>query len=142
MTTRQKLGLSYWIGYMVFMCFFFYFDTIDEYRNSEKVKGVVVNELIGYNRRRYYTYPQIQFIYKDSAYLFGHQKAFLPKSIGDKVTVIFPKGKPDKAEKYSFLPYWISLTKLFFSFMISLFLFMIPVVFRMYAEFKQQYKGR
>jgi hypothetical protein len=143
MTTRQKLQLSYWVGYIVFMCFFFYFDTIDQYRNSEKIKAVVVDELIGYGRRgREYSYPQIQFIYNDSAWFFGHESSLSAKNIGDSVTVIFPEGEPEKAQKYSFFPYWISLTKLFFSFMISLFLFMIPVFLRMYGGFKREYKGR
>ena len=128
LTKGQKIGIAYWIGYIVFICFYFYFDTIDQYRNSEKVEGVVVDQLIGRGRKRgEFEYPQFQFIYKDSAYLFAEESGFIRPGIGKKVTVIFPKGEPGRAEKYSFFSYWISLTKLFFSFMISLFLFMIPV---------------
>jgi hypothetical protein len=136
---NTKIAIAYWIGWLVCMCFIFYYDTIGEYRKSEKVKAVVIEMLVGSSRRGgWYYYPQLQFEYKDSTYLFGKRKGFSFGiwDTGDKATAIFPAGEPDKAEVYSFLPYWVSLTKLFFGFIISLFLFVTPIFFRWFSEFK------
>ena len=137
-----RIAIAYWIGWLVCICFIFYYDTIDEYRNAEKVKAIVVNKFEGTTRGRLYYYPQFQFEYKDSSYLFSKDKGFFVSSwdIGDKATAIFPAGKPDNAEIYSFLPYWVSLSKLFFSFMISLFVFVIPIFYRWYTEFNKMQK--
>lgn len=141
--SKHILGIGYWIAYLTFMCIFFYVDTIDEYRNSEKNKGEVVKRLStkGY-KGRWYSYPQIKFVYNDSVYLFGQRQVLFPSRYrkGKKVTVIYPKGEPERAEIYSFLRYWISLTKLFFSFMIALFLFMSAVFIGWYNDFKKKYK--
>jgi hypothetical protein len=141
--TRYTGAIVYWSLWIVFICFYMYFDNIDAYRNSEKVKGKVVDILVGRGYKRgYYNYPQIEFNYRDSLFLFGQSRGWIgAPSIGDSVTVIFPKGEPGKAERYLFLPYWVSLTALFFSFMIAGFLFVIPIFVKWYNDFKKHYKN-
>jgi hypothetical protein len=136
---NKKIAVAYWVGWLVCICFIFYFDTIDEYRHAEKAEAVVVSKLVGTTRRGSYYYPQFRFEYKDSSYLFANRRKtyFLGFEVGDKATVIFPAGDPERAIQYTFLSYWVSLSKLFFSFMISLFLFVIPIFYRWYAEFNQ-----
>ena len=122
---------AYWISYGVFMCFFFYLDSIGQYNNSEKTTGVVVDQLIGAKGRinSTATYPQIKFDYKDSSYLFGQRHGYFLWRFhnGDRVTVIFPKNDPGKAAIYSFLGYWIPLIKLLVSFMIAVAIFMLAI---------------
>ena len=140
------LPIAYWICWLLFVCVYSYTDNIDRYNDSERLKGVVVEKLLGRSRKTsgYYEYPQVSFIYKDSAYLFGQSNGWFISTynIVDKMKIIFPKGNPDKAERYWFLSYWVSLPVFFFSFMIALFIFVIPIFFRMYSGFRKEYKGR
>lgn len=130
--------MAYWIGWLLCMCVIFYYDNIEQYENAEKVEARVVEKLVGVRRRAAYRYPQFQFTYKDSSYLFAKSYGLFLATwhIGDKATAIFPKGEPDKAEVYSFLTYWVSLSKFVLGFFIASFLFVIPVFFRWYTEFK------
>jgi hypothetical protein len=108
-TSKYKIALVYWVVYVVFICSYQYYSTIDQYRNSEKKQAEVVDRLLAQGRKRgWYYYPQLKFVYNDSIYLFGESHSFFPSRyrIGNNVTIIFPKGEPDKAEIYSFLPYW------------------------------------
>lgn len=135
-----KMAIAYWVGWFVCICFVFYFNTIDEYRNAEKAKAVVVDKLIATSRRGWYYYPQFQVEYKDSSWFFAQRRKtyFSSWDIGEKATAIFPAGQPDKAEVYLFPNYWISVSTLFFGFMIALFLFIIPIFFRWYTEFNKR----
>jgi hypothetical protein len=148
MSTREKIGIAYWIGWLVFMIIFFYADNINRYRSSEKVKAVVVDKLwgrgAGYRTGgRDFQYPQMQFTYRDSTYLFAQSHNILGSyNIGKKLTVYFPEGEPGKAKIYSFITFWISLSQLFFGFMIAVFPFMMVIFRGWYIDFKKQYKGQ
>jgi hypothetical protein len=135
-----RIAIAYWVGWLLCICLISYYDTIDEYRNTEKVEAIVIDKLMRFSRHKQYYYPQFRFEYNGSRYLFAKRGKpyFSSWSIGEKATAIFPKGQPGEAKVYSFFSYWVSLSKIFFSFMIALFLFVIPVFLRWYAEFNRK----
>jgi hypothetical protein len=149
MTTNQKFNyvIFYWVGYFIFICFYLYLNKIGSYRNSEKVKAVVVDELFGASRRRFQGeagyYPQFQFSYKDSVYISADKLVWVRnKNVGQTLTVIFPIGKPDEAVAYTFFSYWVSLPKLLVSFMIAFFIFVLPILWGQYESFKKEYRNK
>lgn len=144
---KGKAFFVYWIAYLIFICLFFYFDNIEQYRNSEKHEVIVSDLLVGKSRHGgEYLYPQFRLSYNDSSYYFAETTARIYRhySIGDKATTIFPKGRPEQAEYYTILYYWVSLPKLILSLMTAgglfVFLFIVPVFIRWYKEFRIQYK--
>ncbi len=149
MTSNQKFNLviAYWLGYLLFMIAYFYLDTIDEYRNSEKATAVVIDQLLGAGRKRYggqgAYYPQFQFTYKDSIYTSADKLVWIRhKRPGHKLTVIFPKDRPGEAIAYTILSYWVSFTKLAISFMITFFMFAIYFILSQYPGSQSYYRRK
>ena len=144
-STKNKIALAYWIGYVFFLCLYFYNENIDAYKNSEKGRGQVVDQLVGTSRGwkggGTYNYPQLVFVYNDSQYFFA-DKSMYAKSLsrGDSATIIFPRKHPGEARVYSIISYWISFPVVMVSFMISLFIFMIPIFASQYSRFKKEYR--
>lgn len=145
MTGNQKFNLviAYWLGYLLFMIFYFYLDTIDEYRNSEKVKAVVIDQLLGAGKGNRGYYPQFQFSYKGNIFTSADKLIWVRnKKKGDHLTVIFPKGRPGEAIAYTILSYWVSFTKFSISFLIAYLLFKIPFLSGQYTAFKREYRNK
>lgn len=145
MTGNQKFNLviAYWLGYLLFMVIYFYLATIDEYRNSEKAKAVVIDQLLGAGRGKRGYYPQFQFSYKGNIYTSADELVWVRnKKKGDNLTVIFLKGKPDQAIAYTLISYWVPFYKLVPSFIIAFFLFSLPFLWGQYAAFKTEYKNK
>ena len=128
---RTRFILVYWSVYIVVTMIWLYMFKKEEYQNSERVSGVVVQQLIGARRGKYSNetgkYPQFEFVYKDSIYISADQLYWVRnKKPGDKVKLIFQKGKPEEAVVYSLLSYWAPFWKISISFLVAFFLFMFP----------------
>lgn len=131
MTAYLKIAIGYWIAYLLVMCFYFYQDKIDDYRNSERVTATVVDKLSGIGRRSDYYYPQFQFTFDDSVYTSAEHLVWVrSKDPGDKIKLIFPRNRPEDAIAYTFISYWVTLPKLIISFLVAYLLFMIPYLYR------------
>lgn len=122
---RGKFLLHYWALYMIIMAIYMYQSKKQDYKNSEKVVAAVIDRIeINDHWHRHYQYPQFQFTYNDSIYISADQLTWTRgKEPGDKVAVIFPKGKPEEAIIYTFVSYWIYLPALLISFMVAIFIF-------------------
>lgn len=136
--------IIYWSLYIVGLFVYFYFDRIDEYRNSEKVQGEVVDVVTGTGYRGgWYDYPQYQFTYHDSIYYCSDNSVRASiQDKGNKATIIFSAGKPDEAIVYKWIRYWFQLRVFLVSFMIAFFVFFLPYLFHQYSSFKKEYPRR
>jgi hypothetical protein len=137
------VALAYWIGYLVFMFFYFYFSKVDVYDNSVKVKAEIVDQIWGVSRSKSGNfsgyYPQFEFRYKDSLYTSADRRSwFRNKKPGQEVTVVFPDGMPDQAEIYAIVPYWFSFPTMAVSCIVAAFFFAIPLIGRQYSLYKKE----
>jgi hypothetical protein len=147
--TKKQTGLFrfaviYWSLYILFIICYSYLSKVDEYYESEKAQGVVTDMLESSGRRSSTSYyPQFQFIYRDSLYTSADNGTMARfKEIDDKVTVIFPGGRPEEAVIYTIISYWISLPAVLLSAAIATFFFAIPFIVRQYRLFKEEFRGR
>ena len=128
---KKKIFITYWTAYLFFMCFYMYQAKKEEYKNSKKIRAVIIDRIETFGKRGGYYYPQFQFTYNDSVYISADKLSWTRgKKQGDSITVIFPKGNPEQAIAYTFVSYWISLPALLTSFMIFFFIFAVIVFFR------------
>lgn len=130
-SSRKKFSLIYWAVYLVFISIYLYQSKKEEYRNSEKIRAVVIDRIESTGRRNHYFYPQFQFTYNDSDYVSADKLYWTrEKSIGEKLTVVFPKGEPENAVVYTFVSYWIVLPALLLSFVIFFFIYALIVIIK------------
>ena len=131
---RDKFIIAYWLGYLLFYCFYCYFHTVGRYRNSEKIKAEVVDLLPATGRGGVeYTYPEFAFRYNDSVYYLEEDRSYTwQMKLGDKTTVIFLKGEPENARVYNFFVYWVILPRFLLSLMVAIFLFAVLFIFVWY----------
>ena len=127
-SSRKRFAITFWTAYLVLVPFFMYKGKKTAYENSEKREATVIDHI---PQRRGHYYPQFQFTYDDSTYVSEDKLIWTSGSeIGEKLTVIFPKGQPEQAIIYTFVSYWIYFPLLAISFMICFFVFAMIVIIK------------
>ena len=130
-SSRKKFSLIYWTVYLLFICIYLYQSKKEEFRQSEKIRAVVIDRLESTGRRNHYFYPQFQFTYNDSVYISADKLYWTrEKAVGEKLTLVFPKGEPENAVIYTFVSYWIVLPTLLVSIMIFFFIYAMIIIIK------------
>jgi hypothetical protein len=140
--------LIFWGCWLLFMGGYFYFSNVGRYRESVKLKGVVIDLLQGEEQGgvadgQEYEYPQFTYWYKDSLYTSYDMNLHMSsRNIGDTLTVIIHPSKPGDGKVYKLLLYWVSLYTLLFAIIVGAFIFAIPLVIQQMWLYKKEYPGK
>ncbi|HEX2630950.1 MAG TPA: DUF3592 domain-containing protein [Chitinophagaceae bacterium] len=140
-----KYFFIFWGCWLLFMTGYFYFTNVGRYRESVKLKAVVIDVLQGYEEGRWgnghpYEYPQFNYWYKDSMYTSYDMNVHVSaKVIGDTMTVIVHPSEPGEGRIYKLLLYWVSFYTLLYSIIVGAFIFAIPLVIQQIVLYKKEY---
>jgi hypothetical protein len=131
-----QYGHFYWLAFAIFFFFYTRAISIGEYRNSEIVKGVVVQHLEKRGRlNRTIYYPQYSFTYNDTLrYNADYYERSSRYYIGRNIKVIIPNGNPSNAKIYTFVWFWLERVQLLYCFVIAVLLFMFPAIARNFSH--------